>query len=688
MGANFKFVERIKPQGYFDKQDDSFLDVYGLVRGSFNTLINDEGKISTRKGLTLVGNASVTGKPIVSAYRWETSTAKTINLQSQYNKLQVLYNDVWKDIRTGDRTDVQFVYDKWWDRTEIKDRLLMVNGTTSIFHWTGGFTELMSWTAATLTKKFALQSSGANPFTFDDTTKTLVQTGVSFITLGFEVGQVVRITGTSNGNNGLFTIKTVAADTLTFITSDTITDEVIATTACIIGVLGRETWAAERFTASGTKQITVGGTTFTYTGGENTPTLTGLSADPTAFSSVGLFVYQNVQSATPTGGDFPAGQKLDILGVNLNQAIIGYTQGRTGFLTKQTSFTDCGYTSPVRKAGEGGTFYLDNNLVGIAPSKSETFVSAGTSDVYRLYFEVFSDGTAQGEQFLVKKLETAYGQGAVSQSSFVKVKNGIAYVSNEPTIDFLGNVENIATSQTLPLSDPIKRLLSGLTLTGVQGVYHKNYVFYLFPANSVLLMYDMQRSMWQPPQVISGSCLSVIEDNVCVHSNTKDEVYSIFTGLTDNGAPISFNATTNVEMYGTRTKRKVYDELFVEALVNPSATAVLATLLSGYKGATGTHSFNFGFNDATNFIEVPSLPSGLGTAPFGYNPFGGLFTDPSLDPEIGDLRKIYKVSGHDKVESFSHQLAFTGDESGSYWEIFCYGVNAREADTSNVDIKE
>ena len=30
----------------------------------------------------------------------------------------------------------------WWDKAELKDRLLAVNGGTVIYNWTGGMTEM------------------------------------------------------------------------------------------------------------------------------------------------------------------------------------------------------------------------------------------------------------------------------------------------------------------------------------------------------------------------------------------------------------------------------------------------------------------------------------------------------------------------------------------------------------------
>lgn len=682
------FAEKIKPQGYFDKEDDSLLDVFGLVRGTYNMLITDEWKIATRKGMTLIGQAGSQSYGIKSAVTWQTNTNLEIPLRSRYDTLQALYNGLWQDVATGFKTETAFRYATWWDRTEIKDRLLFVNGTTAVWSWTGGMSELLSWTVNTITKKYAKQSSVANNFVFDATNKTLTQTvDTDFITAGFVSGQKLRIAGTTN-NNGIFTINTVTANVITVSAQDTFTNETIATTACMIGVLGRETWAADRFTTSGTKQVVIGGTTFTYTGGENTPTLTGVSTDPSGVATVGGFVYQKVQSSTPTGGDFPSGQIIDLIATNINQVYYGYTKSRNVFLTKQSSFTDCGYTSPVRKAGDGGTIFLDNVANAIATDEEKTYITAGKSDVYAVTFKPFSDGTTSGELLDVKKSKTSFGQGAISQEGVVKIKNGLAYVSYEPTIDFLGNVEQITTAQSKPLSDPIKRLLNRLNNTGVQGVYTKNNLFYLFPQESVLLIFDVERGFWQPPQVVDGNCLSVVGGNVYVHSATKDETYQLFSGLTDNGNPIAHVCYFNIDTYGARSKRKIYDELFIEVLVNGSATNVYGYLLAGYKGSSNVQQFNFGFNDDNAFVEAPALPSGLGTAPFGSEPLGGLFTDPEIDTEIGVLKKIYSIFGTNSnaIEAFTHQFAFSDDESGAYFEIMCCGTNAKVSPTSNVDI--
>ena len=263
--ANTNFLERKIPQGYQDKLDDSLLDFYCLVRGSQNVLINDEGKVVKRKGYTLFGQSGAVSQGVKSSKTWKTSSNSEITLRSIYDALQVMYNGQYRTILSGFKTNSKFRYDFWWDRTEGKDKLLMVNGETTIKSWSGGMTELASWTSTTISKKYAKQSSITDPFIFDATNKTLTQSDTDFITLGFTEGAKISVTGSAS-NNGIFTIKTVTASVITVVDTDVFVNETISNSNCVVGIVGRESWKSERFVASGVKQIKIGANTYTYTG--------------------------------------------------------------------------------------------------------------------------------------------------------------------------------------------------------------------------------------------------------------------------------------------------------------------------------------------------------------------------------------------------------------------------------------
>lgn len=685
-----QFTERFKPQGYREREEPSFSPGPTLQRPSQNVFVSQKGYVARRKGFSPIGTIDTTPTAgIKSAFHWVTNTNKALDVRSFLDTLQVFYNGDWLTIATGFGQNVKFAFDMWWNRTEVKDEMIFVNGTDEIFSWTGGLSEVFSVTTNTITKKYSAAATVPNPFTFNAAGNTLTQVSGDFTTLGFAVGDSVNVNSTLN--SGRYTIKIVTPLVITFSSTDVIVNEV--STTALIGVTGRETWAAERFTTTGVKNIIINGTTYTYTGGENTNTLTGVTPDPLVGGVVlDDIVIQEVQSTTASGGDYTAGYPLDILTVVSNQVYTGWSGGRSLFISRQDDYADFSYSTPVRLPGEGGFASLDENLVGVAPSKQQVYVSAGRSSIYLLAYTSFSDGSTQGELITCKKLDTAYGQGAVSPTTFVPIKNGILYLSHEPSIDFLGNVELVQGTQTKPLSDPIEALIKRVDTTDAQGVFFQNNVFYILPYANIVLWYDIEQAFWQPPQVLSGSLITVMTidgtDVLAMHSKNSNNTYQLFSTLKDNGTPITGNATWNIEMSGNRALRQVFDEIYLETRVNGSAKRVLLTAANGYQGADGFVTQQFGYDMGPLFTEVPAteIGGGFGTSPFGTTPFGSLFPNPDEDPEIGALRKIRFRKNTNISSTFETQITVSGDELGSYWEVWSYGINLREAPDNYQDI--
>ena len=217
--ANYQFIERKLPVGFYDKLDPSLLEFFCLVRGSQNVMVTDKGVIAKRKGYTLFGQDSQDTLPINSSYTW-TVRNKEVTMRAYNLGLEAYYNGEYHPILPNQtqninwqRTFGKMRFANWWDKTEGRDRLLFVNGHETIQQWTGGMTEIASWTSTTVTKKYAKQSSASNNFVFTAINRTLTQTDTDFITLGFEQGQTISITG-SLYNDGIYTLDTVTTTTI------------------------------------------------------------------------------------------------------------------------------------------------------------------------------------------------------------------------------------------------------------------------------------------------------------------------------------------------------------------------------------------------------------------------------------------------------------------------------------------
>ena len=111
-------------------------------------------------------------------------------------------------------------------------------------------------------------------------------------------------------------------------------------TANTIKKTGTATWAEARFLTAGTRKVVIDGTEYTYTGGETTTTLSGVSPSP-AGESAGATVFQAVRE----NDNQPAnGVENDIISVLNNQAWVGSNSSREVYVSANDSFTDYTYS--------------------------------------------------------------------------------------------------------------------------------------------------------------------------------------------------------------------------------------------------------------------------------------------------------------------------------------------------------
>jgi len=796
MASEYPFHIQTQPRGYQEKVAPDLVNETWLCRGTQNMLLARDGTVQSRKGMTPKGTAGGSGTAAIRwADTWQTNTGVERAMRSRHDEFQCYYDDDWITIKSGFGALVRFDGAPWWDKTEVKDKYIFVNGTNQMFSWNGGITEALSGTATTLTKKFIVgPTTGVNTAVFDATAKTITASWADFVAAGFEVGDTIVIAGGGSTNVGTYTLQSVTTTVLTVIPSDTLINEtntgtVAAPTATVsnaddgsltasttyyyrvsavdafggetlastevsaatttsrrtmevqwtqvagavkynvyrsttsgvyttpsliaslgglsftddgsaslqagtvpgaassgmyIAVDGRATWNNERFSTQSIQfTINGGSTVYTATGGINSPTLTGITPNLPAITP-GDIITTPIIPYGPTGGDIPSVAEYDILDVSKNQVLLGSTQRREVFFSKQDNFKSFAYTTPVRVAGDGGTVTLDNRVKSIDVSdEGAIHVTAGIKDIYKITLESTTSGDTPGEELKVEKIKNSTGQAANNHRAVTNTKNGLVYYSTQPSIDYLARVAQITTQQGVPLSDPISQMLFRLDATNVDSIYHQDVAFFLLPAEGMLLMYDMERELWQPPQLVAGSCLSVVENELTIHSAVESTSYTMFRTLLDDGAPINFAAVFNYRNGDTRAEYKTADKYFVELRMNQATEDVIATVDLGYNGAVSSQSATFGANDGLPYTEPPASFGGTGVNPTGSTPTGGFYADVDYDDELGAVSKYRGVIALPALgtEFFEMRFSITCDTPGAFLQILSHGENMVIADT-------
>jgi len=461
-------------------------------------------------------------------------------------------------------------------------------------------------------------------------------------------------------------------------TSNTITKE------------GATAWGEEGFLTAGTRQVTIGGTTYTYTGGESTTTLTGVTPDPTvAGHAAGALVLQAVRvTANSTITGLPNTFANKTISIMSNQVWVGSGVSQEVYVSKVNDYEDFSFASP-RIPGDGVLLTLnapDPKFVVQDGTDTDEFmyVSAGKSQWYQSALRLSADLT--NEELYIKRLKSSPQQGALVQSAIAKVKNAVAFVSFEPTFDTLGKVQNIPTTQNKPLSDPIKNDFDALDFTNAHVQFFRNSIYIAVPAENVVLIYNLQEGFWEAPQTLPIRRFAIIDDTLYGHSNANPETYKLFTGTSDrvvSGVGTAINAIAGFSYMdgGVRSWQKSLDEWYSELKISLSTT-LSVQLNYDFTGATTIRTWDIlGNNEDLLYANTPD--GSLGKTKLGNQKLGGS----GSDEDLSKLRQKYPLS-KTNVDYYEIQPVYSSNDVGQSWEILALGGNVMIAPSDDPSIKK
>lgn len=437
---------------------------------------------------------------------------------------------------------------------------------------------------------------------------------------------------------------------------------------------GDENWAESRFLSTKDKKVILGGIEYTYTGGEDTDTLTGVSPDPTQGThEEGDLIYQAIVVNADKPGDK---MKNTLLKTMYNQIYVSDETKPSVFISSVTDYTDFVLTSP-RKPGDPAVLTLDSPPSGFIPQEDSIYISGKRDEWYQVSFNLTND--LMGEQVDVVRLKTAPGQGALSQEAIEHIKNNVVFISNEPTLDTLGRLEGIDTPQSTPLSDPIKLDFDSFDFTDTDVRYFKNNLYIAVPKEGVILIYDIENQRWQPPQVIPVSCFMVKDNKLYGHSSVESATYELFVGSNDNGLPIHSMAVFSYRNYGDRMLKKTMTEWATEGYIEGN-TKLILKLNYDYGGyTTNKEKIIDGGNEKILF--QPFIEAGIGKSGFGKQPIGSSLVDESTPSK-------FRVINEFTADSFFElQPIYESYGVDQKWELIAFGGNIFASPHDSIEIK-
>ena len=451
-------------------------------------------------------------------------------------------------------------------------------------------------------------------------------------------------------------------------------------TANTIKKTGTATWGESRFLTAGTRKVVIDGTEYTYTGGESTTTLTGVTPSP-AGETPGETVFQAIRE----NDNQPAnGVTNDIISVLNNQVWVGSNKSKEVYVSANDDFTDYTFSSP-RIPGEGALMTIDSVARAFGRRADEMWVFAGRNDFYKSSFEQLEINSVLSETLNVKKIKTGVEQGAQSQDLVCEMGDYIAFLTFEPALRIIGSAEDLENPIMENLSDSIKPDIEGADFTGGHLKFHRNRLYLSAPADGKVFINETRQTdegvmrFWQPPQILPISKFAIIDGNIHGHSYLVTETYKLFDGTNDNGNSFEAKMALSYMDFGDRINYKVFDEFVSEGYIS-SNTKLKLDLNYNYGGSL--QKVEKEIDGADDNILFENVVGGiLGDDPLGDEALGG------SDEDAGNPK--FRVIHDIPLKDFHQiQAVFSTDTTDAYWEVLCFGANIRLSSNQPISIKK
>lgn len=478
---------------------------------------------------------------------------------------------------------------------------------------------------------------------------------------------------------------------------------------------GTEIWAEVGFATqiAGEKKILIDGTEYTYTGGENTTTLTGVTPSPIAETSGDVVIQSIIVGSTDT-----TGFEIDFIKTDNNQVWAGSYSSRIVYKSADiTAGGVLGFLNYIDTTdivfGDPDSVVLDATCKGIGVKDGKIILFAGDSYMYVITPNqnvTFSYDYGPGTRYNFQKIEKKQLPGLNSALGHEFIDNFgeyLVWLDQKNQLRALGSFSSIDNIKPTTLSLDVQAELSEDDFTGGHLRAIEDAIYITAPNNGRDWMYVIRERVddegqvisekfWNSPQIRGISRFSVIEGMIYGHSNVNPQIYQIWD--TDQWIDDSPNGSDNEEIpyipvarlsyqnHDVGPDRIVFDIAYFEGYM-PEGFDLRGTIYFDYRGATGIRNLIISDDvSLTKFFTGDNAPT-IGDSSPGDNPLG----DGILD-EVGEQDLVPKFRAMSNVpiikNSYEYSLEIYSVDPDCRWELSVVGTNARLASEGNALLRK
>jgi hypothetical protein len=435
--------------------------------------------------------------------------------------------------------------------------------------------------------------------------------------------------------------------------------------------------------------VTIGGQEFSYTGGEGTATLTGVSPDPTAVAVAGALAVQ-----TPRAVSALSSYKGQVA-----MAHDGRLHARLE--TKKSVWDYSKLDNPDDFTagsldGDGGSKDVEFGGPIVAFAKINQMAIAAKGGILKaLTFQQFGDRVdSPFYQTLTPADDKGSTLGAIGQRSTFSTPKGVVMVTPDKRMLLLTGVTQNFQPEYLVLSDPIQPLFAAGDHSDACGICFDNTIWYSFkssadaPGNDTTIVGNMARQsvdsegqvlpvQWDMPYVGWGANdWTVVTDassgnkELHFHSSSNSATYRVIQSRTDNTAGFTSIARTWANDFGSPHLMKRIDYLYVEAKMSEN-TDLNVALLFDEDGVTQQTEVVLDGNNA-QYIFDDTVYNPFGASAFGSQKFG------SNEPPSGTPKYRWYIELPGNTYFFNVSVQFSVDGEGQQCQVVRYAMRLAE----------
>lgn len=313
------------------------------------------------------------------------------------------------------------------------------------------------------------------------------------------------------------------------------------------------------------------------------------------------------------------------------------------------------FTMPVsasRVATSPILMTLDGNFTAMISRKNILWIS-DADDWYKVTKSVSQN--AYGMWVEVEKFETGDGKGALPMA-VSKHKGDIIYLAQDKTMQRIVTLEISGQDQIKLMSDEVEDMFRRYDLTDVRLDYFTRAIYITCPTESTLLILDMVEGGYQPPQTLPLSCLTFYDGILYGHSNSVDETFYMFDGLSDLDTSIESVIALPLYHGSKQFQYKKHEKIGISCRITGDT---IVDVEQSFEEDYAKGKQNFKVDGSKIKVFTVSDDVSWATNPYATRAWGG------ADMESESLKRAMVFKKYNAIDYFDHSIKMTisGDNS-------------------------